>query len=258
MAGRKRARALIVGEAEGAAVARTLGRVVRSARKRRGLTQARLGQLIGLSQSQVSAVERGLAAHLPLRSWFALGLALGEPFAASFSRPRDEPADTGHLELQEMVLRQGERLGWPGGFEVPTRPSDPAYSVDVLVRDDRTRRLLILECWNRFGDIGAAARSSARKIAEAGRLAAALGGDGGPYAVHACWLIRPTAANRELVRRYPHVFRAQCPASSSGWADALTSGGSPPSLMGLIWADPSTGRFVPARLGRTVRSAGRC
>ena len=132
---------LILGEAEGEALARTLGATVRLGRQRHRLTQRALGTLVGLSQSQISAIERGLAVHLPLRSWLAIGLALGIPFAATFSKPRaggPAIADAGHLDLQEMMLRKASQLGWSARFEVATRPSDPTRSIDVLVRDDRT------------------------------------------------------------------------------------------------------------------------
>lgn len=213
------------------------------------MTQARLGRLIHLSQSQISAIERGVATNVPLATWISLGLALSQPFAAAFSRPTSQqPADAGHLDLQETALRAARRTGRTGRFELPTRPSDPARSVDVLVRDDRRRELLILECWNTFGDLGAAARTTARKISQAQQLAVAIAGDGERYEVRACWLVRPTAANRGLIRRYPHIFRAQCPGSSLGWVEALANGAEPPVAVGLVWADAAADRFVPVRL----------
>lgn len=44
---------------ESAAVLRTIGRVVKSCREQKGLTQAELGTAIGYSEEQVSSVERG-------------------------------------------------------------------------------------------------------------------------------------------------------------------------------------------------------
>ncbi|MFH8476661.1 helix-turn-helix domain-containing protein [Streptomyces sp. NPDC018000] len=44
---------------ESAAVLRTVGRVVKTCRERKGLTQAELGTAIGYSEEQVSSVERG-------------------------------------------------------------------------------------------------------------------------------------------------------------------------------------------------------
>lgn len=47
------------GDEETAAVLRTVGRVIKKCRERRGMTQAELGTAIGYSEEQVSAVERG-------------------------------------------------------------------------------------------------------------------------------------------------------------------------------------------------------
>lgn len=50
---------------ESAAVLRTVGRVVKTCRERRQLTQAELGTAIGYSEEQVSSVERGRRAPSP-------------------------------------------------------------------------------------------------------------------------------------------------------------------------------------------------
>jgi transcriptional regulator with XRE-family HTH domain len=50
---------------ESAAVLRTVGRVVKTCRERKGLTQAELGTAIGYSEEQVSSVERGRRAPSP-------------------------------------------------------------------------------------------------------------------------------------------------------------------------------------------------
>jgi transcriptional regulator with XRE-family HTH domain len=50
---------------ESAAVLRTVGRVVKSCRERKGLKQAELGAAIGYSEEQVSSVERGRRAPSP-------------------------------------------------------------------------------------------------------------------------------------------------------------------------------------------------
>lgn len=113
--------------------------------------------------------------------------------------------------------------------------------------DRRRRRLVIVECWNTFGDLGAAARSSNRKLAEAEALTAALGGDGGPYAIGLCWVVRDTARNRELMSRYEHIFAARFPGSSAGWVRALTEGGPLPAESGLVWCDGRATRLFARR-----------
>ena len=157
----------------------------------------------------------------------------------------EEPADAGHLAVQELVLRTGRRAGYQGSFELPTRPADPRRSTDVGLRDDRRRRLLLVEVWNTFGDIGAAARASSRKVTEAEGLAATSSDE--PYLVATCWVVRATRRNRELVARYPELFERRFPGSSARWVRALTQGTEPPSEPGLVWADARATRLFAWR-----------
>ena len=253
MAGVKRRQARIVGAQRAQQAAAQAGRDVRASRRRRRLTQRVLAERIGVDRAYVARIEAGRAAGAPFEIWYALGEALGRQFKAEFLRDRlDEPADAGHLAIQELVLRLAGPAGYQGGFELATRPSDPARSIDVPLRDRRNRRLVIVECWNSFGDLGSAARSSNRKIAEAEALAGALAGDGPPYAIGLCWVVRDTARNRELMARYEHIFAARFPGSSAGWARALTQGGPLPAEPGLVWCDVSATRLF-ARRGRPSR-----
>lgn len=224
-----------------------LGGRIREARLRRRLTQQRLGERGGLSRSAVSAMERGLGGGHTLDAWQRLAVALGIRLDIELGRdPIEEPIDAGHLRIQELVLRLGRAAGYRGSFELATRPTDPARSSDVGLRDDSRRRLTFVECWNTIGDIGAAARSSSRKLAEAEALAIAVGGER-PHRVAGCWVVRATARNRELVRRYPEVFTARFPGSSLGWVRALTLGTDPPAEPGLVWCDVATTRLFPWR-----------
>lgn len=121
-------------------IAATLGALVRSRRRQRGGTQAELGRRVGLSQTRISAIERGLGIGLPLEIWVALGIVLGQPLAVSFSRPtraEDTLSDAGHLEIQEYLLEIGRRNGRIGSFERPTRAYDPNHSIDVHHLDER-------------------------------------------------------------------------------------------------------------------------
>lgn len=250
MAERRRTGRRVAGAREAIAITANLGGVVRLERVRRRWKQSKLANLVGLEQSRLSEIERGLGAGAPLEVWIALGIALGRPLAVGFSGPVDPAtrlADAGHLELQEAILAVVRRHAWQGTFELPTRSSDPSRSVDVFVRDDASRRLLVLECWNRFGDLGAGARSSSRKAADASQVAVAAGGDS-PFSVHLCWLVRPSAANRELIRRYPGILRSRFRGSSSRWVRALNEGTTPPNADGLVWFDPATRRAVAMRL----------
>jgi transcriptional regulator with XRE-family HTH domain len=223
------------------------GGEIRQSRKLLRLTQADLAERIGVVQSTVSLAERGLGGSLSFDLWQRLALAVDRPLIVDFARDRrEETADAGHLKIQELVLRQGRVAGYQGTFELPTRPTDPSRSADVGLRDDLHRRLVLLECWNVIGDIGAAARSTARKVSEADALAVAIWGDS-PYQVSSCWVVRATRRNRELVARYPEVFSARFPGSSAGWVRALVAGTEPPSEPGMVWCDVDATRLVPWR-----------
>ncbi|MFI5255196.1 MAG: hypothetical protein ACHQ15_07050 [Candidatus Limnocylindrales bacterium] len=215
-----------------------LGADVRTSRRRRRLTPATMGVRIGLHRSTIGLAERGHGGRLSMDAWQRIALALDRPLIVGLARdPNEEPADAGHLRIQELVLRLGRATGRTRMFELATRPSDPSASADVGVVDEPHRALLVIECWNTFGDIGAGARSTARKVAEAEQLAVVRGGDGPSYRVASVWVVRATRRNRALVARYPEVFAARFPGSSARWVEALVDGGEPPSEPGLVWCD---------------------
>ncbi|HEX6868982.1 MAG TPA: helix-turn-helix transcriptional regulator [Candidatus Limnocylindrales bacterium] len=231
-----------------------VGGQVRAARRRRRLTQAALGTEVGISRSAISAIERGLGGTHTLDTWQRVAVALDLPLTIELGRDTlAEPADAGHLRIQELVLRLARDHGVTRSFELPTKPSDPRRSTDVGLRDDRRRRITLVECWNTIGDLGAAARATTRKLVEAEDLAIATSGPlDPPYRVSGCWIVRATAANRALVARYPEIFATRFPGSSVAWVRALTTGAQPPDVPGLIWCDVAATRLYAwrARGGR--------
>ena len=129
-----------------------LGAEVRESRLRRRMTQAQLGERISLARSTVGAIERGLGGGHTLDAWQRIGLALDRPLRIELSRDaREEPADAGHLAIQELVMRVGRGAGFQRTFELPTRPANPTHATDVGLRDDRGRRLILVECWKTIG-----------------------------------------------------------------------------------------------------------
>jgi transcriptional regulator with XRE-family HTH domain len=226
-----------------------LGGELVSSRNRRRLTQQQVGDLVDVARSTVSAAENGRGAGLTLETWQRLALAVGRGLRVELQRdPLEEPTDAGHLAIQELILRLGRAAGYRGTFELPTRPDDPRRSVDVGLRDDRGCRLLLVEAWNTFGNVGASVRSTNRKIAEADGLAATIWGEA-RHEVRACWVVRATRRNRELVARYPELFASRFPGSSARWVRALTSGSKPPAEQGLLWCDVNATRLFAWRRG---------
>ena len=201
------------GRIEASSIAGTLGRELRASARRRRLTQVELGRRVGLSGARISEIERGQGSGASLETWVKLGKAIGRPLAVSFSRDVDagEPRDAGHLAAQELVLGLARGHGRRADFELPTRPSDPSRSIDVALRDDLARALIVLEIWNRLDDVGAAARATSRKAVEAEGPAMVVARSGPAYRVALCWLLVDTAANRGLVAHYPEILQSRIP-----------------------------------------------
>jgi transcriptional regulator with XRE-family HTH domain len=253
-----RAAARLNGRQNAAETAMALAAQLRAARKRRGLSLGELGAKVDLTGARLSQILNGKGAGCALDVWFALGEALDLPFKVEFGRDRiEEPLDAGHLAIQELCLGLGRLTSRVRKFELPTKPDNPSYSIDVCLRDDVSRTLVIEECWNSFGNINASVRSTRRKVAEAQELAIAIGGESGPYAVAACWIVRDTRRNRELLRRYPQVFASAFPASSAAWVKVLTNAGvQPPTELGLVWCDLRVTRIFAWRQPSTIANGG--
>ena len=224
-----------------------IGREVRQSRERRNWTQQELAERAGISRHIVGRIERGTT-RLDVDVLQRIGVALNRYLEIRFGRDAlEQPADAGHLAMQELVLRLGRANGFVGEFEVPTRPAEPWRSIDVVLAS-RARRLMILnECWNTFGDVGMAARATMRKAAELEALAAARWGP--DVTVRVVWIVRATARNRVLLARYPEIFASRFPGSSRSWVEALTTGAPPPPEPGLVWCDVVATRVFEWRRG---------
>jgi transcriptional regulator with XRE-family HTH domain len=224
-----------------------LGAEVRTGREGKRLTQSRLGERVGLSQSAISPVERGFGGGLSLDAWQRCALAIDRPLVVTLQRDvTGDTTDAGHLAIQELVLRLGRAAAYGGRFELVTRPAEPWRSADVGLIDDRGGRLILVECWNTIGDLGAAARATDRKYGEAASLAIARWGER-PHRVGCVWVVRASARNRALVARYPEILTARFRGSSARWVEALITRAAPPAEPGLVWTDLDATRLYAWR-----------
>jgi transcriptional regulator with XRE-family HTH domain len=255
MPGTKRTQSEIAGAARASSVAGAAGAEVKRSRVRRRLTQKALASRVGISRSRLADIEAGHGSGAPLTIWHSLAEALGRPFRAEFLRDRLEaPPDAGHLDMQQLLVRLGGATGYDRRLELPWRSGDATRWTDVALVNRTARQLILHECVNKFGDIGATFRSSDRKLDDATQLAVAMAGDGPPFGVGLCWVIRDTARNRELLRRYEDLFATRLPGSSRDWVRALTDGGPFPAQPGLVWCDLGATRlFAWRRRGERVR-----
>ena len=212
-----------------------IGGDIKAARNRRRWTQEDLGAEAGVGRLVIGRVERAATA-LDLETLERLSVALGITLEVRLGRdPREDTADAGHLAMQELVLRLGRAAGFNGTFELPTRPAEPWRSADVGLSSSAQQAMVDVECWNTMGDIGAGARSSARKQAELEALAVAKWGADARASM--VWVVRATARNRALLARYPEIFARRFPGSSRAWVKALTDGGPIPTEPGLVWCN---------------------
>lgn len=218
-----------------------IGGDIKAARNRRHWTQEELATRAGVGRLVISRMERG-ANPLDLETLERVSVALAIPLEIRLGRdPHEGTADAGHLAMQELVLRLARGAGFTATFELPTRPAEPWRSADVGLASPLQRTLVDVECWNSMGDIGAGARSSARKQAELEALAVARWGPDARASM--VWVVRATARNRALIARYPEVFARRFPGSSRAWVRALTQGGPIPVEPGLVWCDVACTRL---------------
>jgi transcriptional regulator with XRE-family HTH domain len=247
MARPSRTRSAVVGRQRARAAANSLGDEIRASRLRRNLTQLSLAAKTGVSRSQIAKVETGRGHGVRAAEWFALADALGRFLRFEFARdPLEAPADAGHLDIQQLVLRTAQQAGFDDRrVEMPGRTGNRWTDVAIVQRSARV--LVLIECVNTFGDVGAGFRSGDRKLADARDLAVALAGDGTPFEVGSCWVVRDSARNRELVARYRQLFESRFPGSSIGWVLSLTKGEPLPTEPGLVWCDSRATRLFAWR-----------
>lgn len=137
---RRRTTSQIIGAREAAAIAATLGRELRAARRTRRLTQAQVGASVGVTHARIGDLERGNGAGAPLGLWIAMGMAVGRPIEIAASREVEfEPRDAGHLAAQEHILRLAQANGIRGTLNCPpvlprTRPGSTSGYATIATR----------------------------------------------------------------------------------------------------------------------------
>lgn len=85
---------------------RELGETLRQARKQRGLSQAELGQMVGMSRATLSGIENGTIAEIGIRKVMALGTALGLQLTLSPITPKRPTLHTLVDEAQQRKAGQ--------------------------------------------------------------------------------------------------------------------------------------------------------
>ncbi len=223
-----------------------LGRGLREQRKRSGLSQQALGNLVGLSQPAIHRLESGHGASAGIDTWAICARALGLQLAAFLEEAAgsEQPRDLVHLRNQQLVGRYAAPGGWDPLPEalVAAQGGRPRF-IDVSLTRPARREIAVTEVWDLLDDVGNAMRGLEEKVE---RVRTQMGPD---WHVEGLLVVRATRRNRQLVRELAALFAARYPASSGAWLAALANPDKPlPDAAGLVWAGVKGERLFAARL----------
>jgi len=150
-----------------------LGLSIRALRRRRGWTQAELGNAAAMSSSAVSRVERGRGDRLSVRALASLAGALGARVSVRIlwqGEELDRLLDGDHARLVEWVVRRLTSEGWVAAPEVTFHIRGERGSIDVLAWYPPAGQLLVVEVKSVVPDVQATLSGVDRKA----RLAPAI------------------------------------------------------------------------------------
>jgi transcriptional regulator with XRE-family HTH domain len=211
-----------------------LGTALRTLRIRAGWTQAELAIRAGVSDSDVSRLERGLADRMSMLKVHAIALAL-DAWADFGLRWRggelDRVVGARHAALHQALARW---LADVGGWELAPEVSFSVYGergvIDGLAWHAATRTLLVIELKSELVDVSELLGTFDRKL----RLAPGIARDRGWDAARvAGWLlVADGRTNRRRAAAHRDVLRAALPDDGrrlEGWLRAPVSprGGTP-------------------------------
>lgn len=157
------------------------GLAIRALRRRRGWTQAQLGERCGLCQSTVSDIETGRAYGCPVDTLTRLVAALGARIQVrvlAHGEDLDRILDASHADIVERVAAFLRRYGWEVVPEATFSVYPERGSVDLLAFHPSTGALLIVEVKSAIPDVQATLAGMDRKARRARpRQRARLDGD---------------------------------------------------------------------------------
>ena len=200
------------------------GLALRALRRRRGWTQAQLGERCGLSQSTVSRIESGEGDRLTLLVLGRAATALGARIrlsVQSHGEDIDRLLDAHHARLVDWAVVLLRGLGWIVLPEVTFSIYGERGSIDVLAFHPATGSLLVIEVKSVVPDVQATLAGLDRKR----RLAPQIAREHGWRVTSiSAWLVLPNDRTaRRRVEVHEATFRAALPGATLDmrrWAKA--------------------------------------
>lgn len=155
-----------------------IGLALRALRIRRGWRQVDLAARVGVSQSTISAIERGRLAGVSVATLERVAAALGARLNVSIQwrgEQLDRLLDEAHAALVEIAVRLLRECGWDVAVEVSFAIAGERGSIDVLAFHPGSGSLLVVEVKSVVPDSQATLHVLDRKVRLAPRIAADRG-----------------------------------------------------------------------------------
>lgn len=190
-----------------------VGSVIRAVRIRRGLRQADVAALAGVSQAAVSAIESGRIERTTIHALRRVAGAVGVSVALT---PRWRGAETAkllderHAALVRAVVARLGAIGWDARTEPTFNIRGERGAIDVLAWHPVARVVLVIEVKTVICDLQDLLSTMDRKR----RLAPIVARDLGwrPLVVASVLVLPDETQARHAVARYETIFRVSLPA----------------------------------------------
>jgi len=235
-------------------LSKRLGKSLREARSRAGLTQAAAAARAGISQGGWSRLEIDADPRFTLATWDRAAFAVGTSLNAYMPEVSgaDGPRDAVQLKAQELVIATAKAGGWHGLAEQPIdRDARTSRFADVILQRPRHRpsEVALIEIIDWFDDVGAPMRDWPRRLEAVERQAIAnMVADQSLPKVCGCWIVRATRRNRQLIGEHSNLFRNRFPGSGRAWLASIGDPARPmPAEAAVLWVGLNGERLCPVR-----------
>ena len=191
-----------------------IGKVLCALRQRKGWRQVDLAGRVGVSQSAVSAAERGDLDAVSLRTLDRLFAECGGDLVLGVrwqGGELDRLLDRAHAELVERAARLLIRLGWEVHIEVSFARYGERGSVDILAWHRDARVLLIVEVKSEISGVEETLRRHDVKVRLAPHIAFERLGER-PAHVARLLVLPDTSSTRRRLTEHDITFRRAYPA----------------------------------------------
>jgi transcriptional regulator with XRE-family HTH domain len=224
-------------EAETTTLGASLGGQKRRARRGARRTQRDVAIEAGISQSTISRMELGKAAHVPLATWERVAASLGLEFEAALRLPSERPNHAIQMRCHRMVVELANQSAW-ASWTIST-PDDPAQTETILERQER-HEVAIVRVWDVLGNVEAAIEDVERRLDRERRTR-----DDG-WRVGGAVVVAATGENRRRLTETGLPIARAFSLRGDDWLAALGRFRVPmPDELGMIWTDQRIERLRP-------------